>query len=370
MMIDGEGFFILSTGAAGSRETFFTRAGDFRIDLEGNLTNNSGMFVQGWMHDARGDKIGGQIDNIVIGPAQEVMRGAATTEIEASGNLNRFRDEGVRETNIRWFDAAGYAYSARVRYEYNDTAPAGWQMLVGNQVQVEVGNTQVTYQINEAGPIAIGGTKTLRAHVPADDDFGWITITNAKLLFDNNGDIITPATVPAVPAAIADLDLVFNIDAVIRNAEAAAHTQTINIDFTHVTQQNGAMNMSHVTKNGDMMGVLSRVALNPKGELVGTYTNGETRVLATIAITTFKNPAGLQKSGSNMFVKTRNSGDEYAVEASSVGSVLMTGVLEMANVDLAMEFTEMITTQRGFQANSRVITVSDDMLQELVNLKR
>jgi len=107
------------------------------------------------------------------------------------------------------------------------------------------------------------------------------------------------------------------------------------------------------------------------GEVIGTYTNGERQVLGIITLADFDNPVGLQKIGANMFVDTANSGNpRYGVPGTSSFGALAPGALEMSNVDLSQQFTEMITTQRGFQANSRVITTTDEMLQELVNLKR
>ncbi|MDR1663309.1 MAG: flagellar hook-basal body complex protein, partial [Clostridiales bacterium] len=107
--------------------------------------------------------------------------------------------------------------------------------------------------------------------------------------------------------------------------------------------------------------------ISTDGTIRGRYSNGVTRILGQIPVATFRNPAGLEKVGNNLFVTSANSG-----EFDGIGSTgrIMGGALEMSNVDLSQEFTEMITTQRGFQANSRTITVSDEMLNELVNLKR
>ena len=114
-------------------------------------------------------------------------------------------------------------------------------------------------------------------------------------------------------------------------------------------------------------GELSGYSIGADGIIIAQYSNGQQKMLGQVVIATFRNPAGLQKVGDNLFTTTPNSG-----EFDGIGNEpnLQGGVLEMSNVDLAKEFTEMITTQRGFQANSRIITTSDEMLQELVNLKR
>ncbi len=107
------------------------------------------------------------------------------------------------------------------------------------------------------------------------------------------------------------------------------------------------------------------------GVITGIYDNGQQQALGLIALSNFENPAGLQKVGDNMYIPTTNSGEFKAVKPGSGGTgTLNPGTLEMSNVDLSKEFTEMIITQRGFQANSRIITTSDEMLQELVSLKR
>ena len=108
------------------------------------------------------------------------------------------------------------------------------------------------------------------------------------------------------------------------------------------------------------------------GIITGVYDNGRQQPLGQVALATFENPAGLQKAGSNEFVQTTNSGDfKIAKQPGKDGAgTLVPGTLEMSNVDLAKQFTEMIVTQRGFQANSRVMTTSDEILQELSNMKR
>ena len=107
------------------------------------------------------------------------------------------------------------------------------------------------------------------------------------------------------------------------------------------------------------------------GKIYATYDNGQEKLLGQIAVATFANPSGLAKEGDNLYTATMNSGEFNGIGEDITKSGYMTsGVLEMSNVDLAAEFTEMITTQRGFQANSRIITVSDTLLEELTNLKR
>ena len=117
---------------------------------------------------------------------------------------------------------------------------------------------------------------------------------------------------------------------------------------------------------------MTEVAIGKDGKISASYDNGDQRVIAQIAVANFVNPSGLEKIGDNLFQATMNSGefDGIGQDVTADGGYFATGVLEMSNVDLASEFTDMITTQRGYQANSRIITVSDTLLEELINLKR
>ena len=124
---------------------------------------------------------------------------------------------------------------------------------------------------------------------------------------------------------------------------------------------------------GRALGTMSSISISNSGIITASYSNGMSRTLGQIAVAEFTNASGLQKEGDNLYSATQNSGDFDGIGidiTSSSGSYMTTGVLEMSNVDLSTEFTDMITTQRGFQANSRIITTSDTMLEELVNLKR
>ncbi|MCR5236857.1 MAG: flagellar hook-basal body complex protein [Lachnospiraceae bacterium] len=121
---------------------------------------------------------------------------------------------------------------------------------------------------------------------------------------------------------------------------------------------------------GCAAGEMSSVSIGMDGKITASYTNGQTKLLGQIATATFANAAGLEKAGDNLYATTLNSGEPVINDITANGGSMSTGELEMSNVDLSAEFTDMITTQRGFQANSRIITVSDSMLEELVNLKR
>ena len=154
----------------------------------------------------------------------------------------------------------------------------------------------------------------------------------------------------------------------------------VSVDFSKavVTDNSGksTISLEKGDKNdknaGRESGTLQGVSIQTNGMIYASYTNGQKRLLGQIAVTEFANASGLQKEGDNLYTATKNSGDfnGIGIDITENGDAMNTGVLEMSNVDLSSEFTDMITTQRGFQANSRIITVSDTLLEELVNLKR
>jgi flagellar hook protein FlgE len=157
--------------------------------------------------------------------------------------------------------------------------------------------------------------------------------------------------------------------------------QDIEIDFTGlINANNGGKSTASMaagasdgtTGKGKKLGAMIGLSVDNNGCIYGTYDNGNTTLLGQIAVAQFANASGLEKVGDNTYATTLNSGefDGIGVEVQADGSKITSGELEMSNVDLSTEFTAMITTQRGFQANSRVITTSDTLLEELVNLKR
>ncbi len=153
---------------------------------------------------------------------------------------------------------------------------------------------------------------------------------------------------------------------------------TVDFNTSSMYDNSGTSTISATNGNTDgvgkgrQLGELSGISIQTNGMIYASYDNGMNRLLGQIAVASFSNASGLEKVGDNLYAATLNSGDFDGIgsDISANGGSMQTGTLEMSNVDLASEFTEMIITQRGFQANSRIITVSDTMLEELVNLKR
>lgn len=182
-----------------------------------------------------------------------------------------------------------------------------------------------------------------------------------------------------------DNAIVFNANLLGPNYDTAASENAaisaISLDFSDllnydnsgtstVTTARGIVENSVTVGAGKKMGTMTGLSVSENGDIYGTYDNGNTKLLGRIAVASFANASGLEELGNNCYGATLNSGDAEIGVISADGSSMSTGQLEMSNVDLSSEFTDMITTQRGFQANSRIITVSDTLLEELINLKR
>ncbi len=211
---------------------------------------------------------------------------------------------------------------------------------------------------------------------------GQAQITSTTILSGNTliYDTATGEFMSINGADTAVLDFAANTVDILGNPVDLTHFTDVTIDFTASSMFNNnktsTIGMVSGDKNGlgagRKLGELSGVSIQNNGMIYASYDNGQTRLLGQIAVASFSNASGLQKEGENLYSATLNSGefDGIGVDVSAGGGYMSTGVLEMSNVDLSAEFTEMITTQRGFQANSRIITVSDTLLEELVNLKR
>ena len=230
------------------------------------------------------------------------------------------------------------------------------------------GNYVSTEQVINFNGIDLGGT-----NYTVDPSSGAITFTGPPewpvLTFDSVTGHFT--SVSSEDGNILNLNL---------SAEGAPYPVSgVDIDFSDLTMyatgQTCKVKPDRGDKNneggGNAAGSLNGFSIQTDGKIYGVYSNGDKKLLGQIAVATFANPSGLEAVGNSLYASTLNSGDfdGIGIDISEVGKFSI-GALEMSDVDLATEFTNMITTQRGFQANSRVITTSDSMLEELVNLKR
>jgi flagellar hook protein FlgE len=174
----------------------------------------------------------------------------------------------------------------------------------------------------------------------------------------------------AVGGAAATGALAFNPDGTLASGGALT-MGPVTVDLSSLTGYAGITSVESLSQDGRSAGTIQSFSINADGTLMGSFSNGLKRAVGQVALATFSNPGGLEKAGNSMYRTTVNSGDAQVGAAGTGGrGDLSGGTLEMSNVDLSAEFTNLIIAQRGFQANSRVITTSDELLQELVNLKR
>ena len=185
----------------------------------------------------------------------------------------------------------------------------------------------------------------------ADGTTTTIALTKTDLKFDTSGSYVSGS---------AGLSLSY---------ENGAAPQQVAINLAAITQYSGTSTIA-ADSDGNAAGTLSSVAIDSQGVITGTYTNGVRQREAQIAMAQFNNPSGLTKLGGNLYQESNNTGTRTISGAADIGTELTTSALEMANVDLADQFSDMIITQRGFQSNSKMITVSDEMLETLINMKR
>jgi len=325
LAIEGDGFFVVSDGSG----QYYTRAGNFDIDRAGTIVTASGMKVLGWVYnhtqgtmETTGLPREINLSNLVLPPK-------ATENIRFEGNLDSRAETGtIVPYTASIIDAKGQEH--KIQYEFVKAA------------ENNVWNYTVT-----APP---GVTLTQGA--------------SGVLRFNDAGRLISPdASPPAVPSQVPEVVLeIGGTDSI----QYQAH-------FTEdkFTYYSGDSSLKVTSVDGYRLGVLSGITIDSSGSVIGIYNNGQFRTEAVLALARFTNPGGLLKGGDNLFLETTNSGfPELGPSGTDGRGSINPGALEMSNVDLAKEFTDMISTQRGFQANSRIITTSDELLQELVNLKR
>lgn len=307
VMISGDGFFVVQQNG----EQLYTRSGAFGLDALGQVVTSGGALVQGWTADATG-----AIDpNTPIGalrlPIAFVMGAEATTRAVFEGNLPA---DALPTTSllrsIDVYDSLGAAHALDVTFTPADLTVPSW-----------------------TASIAVDGATT----------------TTATITFD-------PTTGAVSGSATATVTIGGN---------------AVTVDLSTLTGFAKLTTVEAQGQDGQPAGTLQAFSVTSDGTLIGSFSNGLKQAVGKIAMSTFANPLGLEKAGSSMLRTTVNSGEAQIGAAGTGGRGILTGgALEMSNVDLSQEFTNLIIAQRGYQAGARVITTSDELLQELVNLKR
>lgn len=323
LAIGGNGFFILEGEAAGGEGTFFTRNGQFRLNDAGFLVNNAGLLVQGFAADQTGT-LDTVLGSLLLGT--QVSPPEATTNVNLQVNLDPSSEElgGFDATDIEGtvnftstisvFDSLGESHDVDVFF--SKTGPNTWQWNA----------------IVEGTPFS------------------------GDLTFDESGVLIAPD-----PPEFTLSGVIF----------PGAAPQDIVLDFEDTTQVAKESSVLFIDADGRPPGDLAFLTVEPDGTIQGAFSNGDTRVLGQLALATFQAPDDLDNVGGNLFKLGPGAGEAaIGTPNSGLRGQVFAGALEQANVDLTNEFTQMITTQRGFQASSRTISTANQMLGELVNLNR
>ena len=332
MAINGSGFFVVQDGGGAN---FYTRAGEFYFDRDGNLVNLGGLYVQGYEvtgTNPDGSLILGAVTNINAS-AQGASPPLATDTLSVDANLDASTaDLGTYATTTTIYDSLGNAIPLTLTFTKSATPATN------------------TWTVVPSVPATVAASATM---------------TNATLTFDANGNLQSGGggkvvTISGfVNGAVDPQDITWDV----YDATGASNGS--------MTQYSSPSTTTFQNQNGYPSGTLRTVDVNEFGVVTGSYSNGQLTPLFQLVMADFPSYYGLTKMGKNLYSESLESGPALfgTPQSGRLGSI-STNAVEMSNVDLAAEFVKMITTQRAFQANSRVITTSDEILNELINLKR
>lgn len=357
LALEGEGFFIVNDGLS----SFYTRAGKFIFDKDGDLVNTEGLKVQGWSYDSNGN-LSGAITDINFAAASSVPNAtdSATLSVNLDSRETAIAVPGLVDPNDGAFDLANLANNSDFSTGltvYDSQGNAHTVITYFTKIDDTVGAEQWRWNaVVDGGETQSGSTEVGATGILTFDSQGRLSDeTSDADGFTNN----------------------FNFSG------GVAQGQSIAFDFGDSLAESGGTGLagstqfgsesavSFLNQNGYATGTLQSLSINQDGLVTGFFTNGQTKPLAVIAVARFKNLNGLNKIGNNLFTETYASGQRVVSQGGAGGAgKIQSNTLEQSNVDLAQEFVKMITTQRAFQANSRTISTTDEMMAEVINIKR
>ncbi len=348
--IVGSGFFVVRGGQA----DYFTRAGNFTLDSEGRLMTQQGQYVQGY------PVVNGKVDTNQALTDMQISTGtlspaSATSMTRLVSNLDSSMQPGESFTTaVQVVDSLGESHTVTATFTRNAGLPGD--------------PPSFAFDLTTDGADVVGGT----AGVP----FSLLTGADAAappgtLDFDNAG--ILTSVDPGTGAISPPTDFSFTFPGLLDGAAA----QSVSMDLVddqgagYISAFATPSATSSVFQDGVTAANLTTFSITEDGTIQGIYANGKTEPLGQLAIATFNNNQGLVRIGGNLFAQSFNSGEASIGVAGAGGRGNVSGsTLELANVDIAQEFTNLIVAQRGYQANSRMVTTTDELLQEAINLKR
>jgi len=323
LMIQNDGFFVLQSG----NTQVYSRAGAFNLDASGYLVNSDGNYAIGYAATNGVVNSFGALSKIQL-PVGLTIPGSASTTMSVAGNASPTALTVISTTGTV-YDVNGAAQQLKIVLTPHEDDPTN-----------PTARTDTGYDVSY---IDAAGNDS--------GSMGTVMFDAAGNFDATNSTIGTPAT--PLPVLLAD------------------GVTTVNVDLSGLTGYSGTSSPIVKSSSGYAAGILSTFQVGPDGTVTGAFTNNQKMSLGQLALATFNNPNGLEKLGQSSYQASSNSGlAEVGVPGSGGRGTLIAGALEMSNVDLAAEFTNMIIAQRGFSANSKVITTSDEMLQDLVNIKR
>lgn len=344
LAIQGNGFFMLGDGSNGQMQ--YTRDGTFSVDHSGNLVNAAtGQYVLGWQSDPTTgvpdttQQINGNSHlSIPVGSLTSVGQ---TANASFGGNLSADAKstDPAYTRSVKVYDSLGEGQNVALAFTRDATLPAGapagavssWTWSASGDVLAAPSGTPPT------------------------------TLNTGTVYFDVNGKEVQTASGKSTATGKIELT----------NTDQAASPQDITPDFSALTQVSGVSSAAPVSQDGFGPGTLSSFNIDQTGAITGIFNNGQTRALGQIALANFANPGGLQRAGGNDFDSTTNSGIPQVGTATSNGlGQINTGYLEQSNVDLSTEFTNMIISQRSFQANTKIVSTVDQMLNDVITMKQ
>ncbi|MBS7260107.1 MAG: flagellar hook protein FlgE [Treponema sp.] len=370
LAIQGNGFFIMKNG----EESFYTRNGAFSLDMNGTLVNPSnGMRVQGWMaRELDGEMVvqtAATPTDLTI-PVGSKDPAKETTNINYACNLNKNTPEIMEgasaadiakatwNTEQKIYDSFGNEHLLSISFTRVPGNPNQWQATVN----VDADNADFTQT-----RIGLGTTDGMENTFLINfDNYGLL-----ESVTDSVGNVTNPEGSVVLQAS-------YTVPESNAEGEGNPYRQTMNINLgtigsavNTVTQSASKSTTKAYFQDGYTLGYLDTFKIDSTGTITGVYSNGTNRTIGRIALATFTNNQGLEKAGDNTYVESINSGMARIGESGVAGNgSLLAGALEMSNVDLSEQMTDMIVTQRGFQANSKTIQTADTLLETVLSLKR
>lgn len=348
LAIQGEGFFIEKKG----NSSYYTRNGAFSLDKNGYVVNPSnGYKVQGW-NAVLNPETGMMELNTAAGVEDLIIPVGSKDPARATQNTKFFcnlqKNSDTHQADLTIYDSTGIP--RQLRATFNRTDVNRWDMVI------EVPEaTEGSVSVSAGDPVQGGGNNTF------------------QLVFNDAGSLISVSDGANTQT---EGVLMPNVSFTYTGTDGEVN-QTINLTlgevglFNGITQFESPSTTKAIEQDGYTMGMLEGFSFDDSGQITGVFTNGNRKTLGQVALAKFANAGGLEKAGDTLFVESNNSGAaNIGVAAAEGRGSIKAGTLEMSNVDLSEQFTDMIVTQRGFQANARTITTADQLLQEVIALKR